>query len=502
MAADRQRLTRLHAWQRSNRLSLEGLTGPVRAVSVASLVVAIVSGVILITVGLGWNPPGGSQVAAFGGEVPRFLIPYACIVMGVLAALATRASFVIGWRLPGTTRFVVGLAGAAVCALVVASGWVASGAVPTGGDRIVGWAGLAVGGVVALLPPARAGRVRGWLTTLSAIPFVLTLVVWATADSVSRVVLPEAVVPVRDVFAQGVITLVGSLAAAIGITILWSITLSAQQARRWAAWVGDHTEPLRRDLLVVGGLLGTKVIALVVGYAGWIHWDAAGFDTSRSDGASAWAIGAFFVCLAGWWLVQPLRPAPEPAATTTVVRWLGIGFTAVFAGSVLLGLASSVMGVWPGAGPASGLNRMIGWLLSSDPPVPLWAIVVTVCLALASIPMIRGAARRHLWATVVLAVWMAPRALELVYLIAGRTAPLDAPSIETVDVLVTGGLVVLAFQWWRGRLPWLAPRTLVLVLVASTLVADCSISSLCIRWCGRTCSTRRLSTPLPPSTGR
>lgn len=145
---------------------------------------ALLSGVIVVALGLGWVPPGGSQFAAFGVTPPRFLVPWACTVMAVLAVVLTASTTIPAWRFPRLTRVSVGLGEAALGAQTVVMGWVVDAeglaASVTGG---LGWSALVSGLVVAAASPRWVHRYPIPTAAAAGAPFLLVLLVWATAST-------------------------------------------------------------------------------------------------------------------------------------------------------------------------------------------------------------------------------------------------------------------------------------------------------------------------------
>lgn len=453
-------------WTRPRRLRLSDLPERERRLATLGVVLAAGSAAVVLAVGFGWNPPGGTHQAAFGDLVPRFLVPWSCLVLGALAAL-----FVLSlesWKHPRVVRVAIGLAGGALAGLMLSVLWVVDSVGYSATVRPAVWVAFAAAGAVAAMNAAWVARHPGIVAVLAAVPFAVTLGAWALAPT-DVVALPDGMVSrVRDVLAQPVITITLSLVAAAGITVLWSIALSPRQARDMAAAVVDGTGG---GVLLTGVLLAAKVLALVAAYPGWFDWHQVGFAESRSDTIVAWGAALGFAAAAGWWLLRSRAAVPGEDGLARVVRPIGLGFSAVFLASVVLALVAGVVIVLPSTGPASAANRVIGWLLSTEPPVAIWAAVATT-LAVAVVALFRWRRGSGLaGVTAVFALWMVPRAVQTALLVLREESIIDAPSVSTMDTVVTAGLVLLWFGWRGGRQRRLPPSTLMLLLIGSTLLA-------------------------------
>jgi hypothetical protein len=463
---------RLRTWWAVRRLRLDDLEPDVRRLAIGALTVAGISATVILAWGLGWDPPGGRQFTFFGPTPPRFLIPFACAAFGALAVVAIRSTAVRAWRAGWVVRLAVGLAGAAVAGSTVSAGWSVEevGGPGTAGLRALAWVAFGV----ALLTAALPGGVMSGRPTLAglmgAAPFALVALAWGMGGSAPRVpVGPLVSVPVRDVLAQGVITVVGAVAAAVGVVLIWGLALSGRQARdmgQGVAAVGRHLAWL------LPAVLALKVGAVILAYLEAVPWDSDGFESSRTDGLVGWGVALLLGFLAWRWLLAPTRRAPSAAKVEAVVRPVGFGFVSVLLTAAVLGLAASALLVLPTTTPVRALTDAIDWLaVSFDPPVPLWAVVVTTAVVVA-VAIARR--RRPGWPVVAaaLAVWMAPRAIHLGYqIVTERPAWFEPPSLTTMDTLVTALMALLALGWWSGRQRRVEPWALLLVLVASTLVA-------------------------------
>ena len=436
-----------------------------------SIAVAAAAGLLILALGLGWAPPGGRQFAAFGDSTPRFLVPWTCGVLAVLAFTLTVSSTVPAWRFPWLTRAAIGVGGAALGAQTVVMGWIVSAVgISTGPARVAGWAALVCGAAVALVPQAVAERLRLTVAGMAATPFAMVLGVWLTAGTAPEVPIPGGpVISIQDTFAQATITIVGALTAGVGILVLWSLILSTRQARDIGEGVAAVGSGARGAL---EALVAVKVAWLVAAYGGLAF--AESVEAGSSDGPGAWVLGIGFALGALTWVVRvPRRPVPSDLTSREVVRWVGLGFAGVFVASVAVALASALMAVWPTTGPSETLNDVLGWLASGDPPVALWWIVGTVAVATIAVwPLrrVRLSGRRAWVAAAVVAAWGLPRAVELVFRILEWAPPFDSPSLVTFDTALTIGLAA-AVVAARVRGSSLPESDLVIVLVVSTLVA-------------------------------
>ncbi|MDX1692047.1 MAG: hypothetical protein R3290_13595, partial [Acidimicrobiia bacterium] len=470
MSARPSAVRSLVAWWEPRRLHLRGLPRVHRTMSIVAIVVAVGSGVLAVAIGEGWTPPGGLQVTAFGGTVPRLLVPWSLVVLGALGFVAVASATDSVWRFPWLARASVALLGAALAAQTVAFGWVADMDDSIGMEllRLLGWAGLGAAIGVLLVPQRVVDRRPFAVAWWAVAPFGLSAFVWAVASGEATVTVPGLVLSPRDVFAQATVTVVGALVAAVGILVLWSIVLSSRQARD----MGDGLSALAdRAGPVVAVAAGAKLLWLGLGYGRVGSFGGGAFETSRGDGAWAWLIGAVLVLGAGAWLIRR-RAAPGVEQGRIVVRWVGLGFAAVYVAAVLMGLLVAVLAVLPPSAFAERLIDAVDWLTGADSRVPFWGVVVTSIGALVVLPVLRS--RRipagYRWAAVVLAVWMAPRAIELAVLLRDDVPGFDAPSLATVDALLSVLVAVLAVGRMTGRIE-VPARTLLLVLGVSTLLA-------------------------------
>lgn len=440
-----------------------------RALAAGSLGIAGLSALVLMMVGVGWEPPGGGQYTAFGIEAPRFLIPFACLAFGATAFTLAASSTEEGWRHPRPVRGGLALLAAAMSAhLVVFADEAALGGASTTPARLAGWAALASASALALVPQALVAERRVMVGSLAAAPFVLALGVWATATGKVVALAPIVqLVPLRDVFGQPVLLVIGAVAAAAGILLLWSVALSGHQAR-----------DMGQGVAAVGGvlpwlfpaLLGVKAMLLVLAYSAIVGWDAARFEASRADGVVSWVIAAALAAAAGWWLLRPRARAAGDSRTDDLLLALGVGYSAPFIAAIGVGLLAAVASLWPTTGPAEALNGWIDFILGDDPPVRLWSLVVVGGLAVIALWPLRSR-KAWLWPLGVLALWITPRVVEFTTALGWKTILFTPPSLTTFDSAMTVVLVAVAVVSWRRPQRAVLPGILLLVLVASSLVA-------------------------------
>lgn len=456
-------------WWRQRRLRIHDLPSAVRALVWVSLGIAGLSAALIVAVGVGWEPWGGTQFAAFGGESPRFMIPWALGAFGLLTYAVVASTTMPGWRHPKAVRIAVGLGGAALAAQGVSMGWIISGGgVHAGLAGPLGWLGIAGSVFVSAVPQRVAERLPRVVAVAGAAPFLLTLIVWSTIGGAGTTLPGGPVISARDAYAQATITLIGAVAAAAGILVLWSLVLSTRQARD----IGEGLADLHGRLPgVLGVLLALKTGWLIAAYTG------VGFEatvvTSVDDGWTAWAVALGLVVVAGWWLSGRGTPPTSDYENREALRVIGFGYAAGPIAAVVVGLVAAIVAVLWTLEPSARLNDLLGWLIGAEPPVALWVVVAVSALTLvAAIVLWRRVPRPvGFVAAAVVGVWAAPRAVELTVRIVGFAQPFDAPSLVAVDTVVTGGVLLAAFLVWRGRPTGWDVEMLTIILAASTLIA-------------------------------
>lgn len=454
-------------WWRGRRLRIHDLPRTTRVLVWVSLALAAVSALLIIAVGAGWEPWGGRQFAAYGGRPPRVLVPWALATIGILAFAIARSTTTPGWRHPVPVRVAVAVGGAALAAQGISMGWVIDGA--GGSARLVvplGWVALAAAAALAVVPQRMAERHPWRIASLAATPFAVGLLVWASIGG-RALLLPDGVLlPARDAYAQATITFVGTLAAAAGILLLWSLVLSTRQARDIGEGMADVQ---KRVPTVLTALLVAKVIWLVMAYTG--TGLEATVESSTADGWVAWIIGALLVAAAVWWLAGRGAPPPTDYENREALRTIGFGYAGGPIAAVAVALVAAIAAVLWTLEPGARLNDLLGWLIGSDPPVALWVVVGVSAITLVGAVILwwRGARSAAWIAAAVVGVWAAPRAIELTTRILGTPEPIDAPSLVTIDTLVTAAVVVGVA--WRRSGAGVNTEILTLVLVVSTLIA-------------------------------
>lgn len=460
---------RVLEWWHERRLGLADLPLHVRVLVWLSFAVAAASALLIVAVGAGWEPWGGTQFAAFGGEPPRLLVPWTCVVLGILACAVTVSTTGPGWRHPRPVRFAIAVVGAALAAQGVSMGWVISDAGADAGlAGPFGWVGIGAAVLVASVSQPVAERRRWAVAALAAAPFVLGFVVWGTIGG-AAVLLPDGVViPARDAYAQATITLVGALTAAAGVLLLWSLVLSTRQARDIGEGIADLQQ---RVPTLLGALLAAKVIWLAVAYGGGAFDGTV--ESSTADGPVAWIVGIALVGAAARWLSGRGAPPPTDYENRETLRTIAFGFAGGPIAAVAVGLLAAIATVLWTLRPSAMLNDLLGWLIGTDPPVALWVVVGVSALVLAAAGVMwRRRVPSARWvAAAVVGAWALPRAIELTTRILGTTEPIDAPSLVTIDTIVTVLVLGAALGSWRRGSDGASAEVLVMVLVASTLIA-------------------------------
>jgi len=458
----------VRAWWLPRRLHVAGLPVRARRLTVVSLALTAASGALVVAVGAGWDLPGGTMEAAAGGSAPRAVVPWACTAYGVVAVTLVVSANGGAWKHPQAVRASVALVGGALAAETITYGWIAEGGGgSTAAARLFAWIALVSAGSIAVLPQRLAARHPLHAAWPAAAPFAVALGVWATASRAPVVALPHGLVlSQQDVFAQGVILVIGATAGAVGILVLWALVSSARQARD----MGEGIAAIARHIpWLFGFLLGAKVVWLLAAYLGVGGWDPGAFGP---EGPAGWLLASLAALWCGAWLWKRDSAVPGDAAVDRVMRWFGIGFAAVFVLVVVLGLTAAVCSVVEDTWAVERLNSAIDWLLGSDPPVAYWGIVATVAAGPVVMPTLRRRGKTSAWTVAALTVaWAAPRAAELAGRILELDPPLVAPRLASLDTAITVVLVWFAARWWVGRRDGPSQEVLLLVLVVSTLAA-------------------------------
>jgi hypothetical protein len=494
----------LWAWLAGRRVHLRGLSRPVQVLAGCCLVTAGVAGGLLVAQGAGLSPPGGRDPNPLDESLPALVPATAYAGLAVIAASVALAAQQPGWRWPRLTLALVGLSGATLAAYMVAIALLtmrsdgnadlraASTSIWAG--LVAGMLGMAVGGLLAVAArPLLRGRPMV-LCLLAALPFGLALLTWVLAagqrvavppDTLAQLGLPSGV-STRALFAVPAVRLSAALGLSIGLLLLWQV-VGGSRAARDAGLLASALAGNPARLLVV--LLATKLLWLGLAYAGLLPAVLGGraedWADSRQDGWLSWAIAAGLVGTAVWWLATRDRREPLSEAGFTAAVWVVVaGFqlfpllaSLVLAAEPWVILLSTLTPVDGVAEVRTALENVLGGLFILSVPLTVVGAAIAVPILLRRKRTGRNAARR-LSAAMFLAAfaaWNLPRIVVGSGQMLGvwrQTTPLPG-SVEpaSVDTLLTIGIAALLILWWRGRQRGAGPAALMLVLLASTLIA-------------------------------
>ncbi len=422
-----------------------------RAWAVVGLAVAVAAAVFVVYLGTGGHVAGGSQTIA-GHAIPRLLIVFTYLALALLGGLVTVAHRHEGWRVPVVARVVVALVGASVTAgCADASGLI--GAFGGRGDLVkaLGWTGFALAVLLLVLPRQVLGHASAAL--LGTSPFLLALAAYAFAGGGATA---------HDFAASPLVLTATDLGIAVGLLLVWAVVESVRLGRDY----GLALAPVVRVApWLLPAVLSAKLAWIGVGYAGdlphWFGGASGNWHDSAHNGAVAWVTAAVLVLGGTAWLLARRSAPAETDRLDGVLALVVAGLAAALLAAALLTLLVEITHPWPWATVARHLKAAVDHLLA--PKVPPWTVVGTVVAA-----ALVGLARRRTAAgafLVVFALWSLPRAVTTAYaLIENENAPFHAPSLVTLDTVVTLALVVLY------ALRAVRPQALLVALVVFTLI--------------------------------
>ena len=436
--------------------------------------VAVIAAVFIICLGAGLHLPGGSLAFTSRGRptvnIPLALIIFEYLGLALIGGVVTVAGRHDGWRMPSVGRLVVAFVGAAVAANCVTTSYELSrfpGADPEAA-KILGWTGVALACVLAVLPRWAFGKRHEAAALLGGSPFLLALAAYAFAGR------GHSGSQARDLLASGMVTILLDLGVAVGLLLVWAVIESVRLGRDYALVLGSANRVAR---CLLPALLVAKVAWVVTGYAGWLpHWLGGGnsaWALSRSDGAFGWVFAVVIVALGSAWLVSKRRSRPPD--TDRLDGWVTlvvVGLASTYLVYSFLVLVVEITLPWPWLSIPAHVSRASDRLV---PPelVPAWPVVVTVAVT----PFLGALLiRRRRWRPaaiflLVFAAWGVPAAAWTTWALVEHTQPpFNNTSLATIDTAVTAAIVFLAVLWWTGRQRLVSPRALMVALVVFTLV--------------------------------
>ncbi len=457
------------------RLRLGGLDPLTRMLATAGLVVLLLASSLILLTGFGWEIPGGSDLVLGGEGVPRMatLLAYGGIGVGAAGAVIALQGLppALEWPLRGMVALVIaslaGILADAARLLVPSSIW----ALPQGLDdalRIGGWVAFTCALVVAATPPAWARRLPAALAAITALPFAIALGLYLIPEDVPSSLLETTS---HGSVALGILSLVATLGLATSALFLWQAVAGVRATQATAVRFSRRFGAASLRWLL--WLLAIKLAWLGLGYAGllpaFLGGDSAAWDNSRHDGLLSWVLAAGFAAAAIFALERYPMERIDVRGLRPAMIWVTIAFTGFVGLSSVALLLWGALGVFDAEGLRSGLQDAIEWLADGL----LWSTVITVFAAVALAGLLLAMRRR--WAglafLVVLVIWALPRALQATPGL-GDEHPFRGLGVDvlTFDALLTVALFAVAIA--RRRL---APAEIILVLVASTLIANTAV---------------------------
>ena len=508
---------------RTGHLSLSGLSRGDRLLAIAALmVIAGACGVLILaafgerTVGPTIGVVGKYVESGIRGPlvVPMLVVPLVCLGVAVGEACVTAAAVRRGGGHVRRTLLALIVTNLALGGIAASTQGAIDAAIDlVGGNPLVStlWrvtAVLGVGSAVALAIVVTLRPTLGrWLApTLAAAPFVAAFITLLLAigqqgslSHLQRAVYPDFP-PVYSLMAAvlaPLLFLVGLTTALLFLLALWQATTwSRASARLVGKRLGLQGG---RHWWLLPGLLGVKLTWLALGLAGALPPMLGGASDAwsriRTDDATSWAYAAILALVAGAWLLRARRPIGEKRAlhyASSVVIAVALFFFVLAAIPMVsfaaLGLLPTELPVAIPPDPAlatcltgtpraaaSSLVMCLGLWLTSWQSTWILLVVVVALVAGVVIGLRRPRDASSIF-LLVLGAWALPRALRA----AGITPPaelpgmaslpqLNAPQPETMDVVITLGVLVLAVLWWAERQRTVSPFALVVILVVSTL---------------------------------
>jgi hypothetical protein len=512
----------LRHWRRQ-RLHLHGLTGANR------LLAALALGAILVACGLVLVSSVGAVLPGHVTEIPGRLmatddpvaVPGLAVLLGCLGLAIGASAIAAGsagqGRAAGRLFVVLVLTLAGLGGLLLAM----DGAVRLLASLVQRANPLVVpvyevatlfafvaAVAVAIAPVARSRWVRAAAPPLAAVPFLgiaaavllagdasATLSPWVQAQSLdypARLDLSSSIV-------SPLLTVVVSAAGLLALLSIWQASEFSKAAVRHVGTALAISGTRWTGLLAA--LLVAKVAWLGAGILGYLPPALGGsseiWPAIESDDAFAWAYAAALAIGGLTWLIRDRRRISEERAQATagrtVLLFAGVAFVITALPLVVAALAGA------GSDPRAGVPADVTLGDCARDWFPSGASAALSCVALALVPwqsvwwfaIVIGALAAGLWILrrapshgggILLAAvgaWSLPRAIdalsalhpsELAWL--GNLPAVDAPQPETLDVVLTVLVAVLAIGWWSGRQRRIDAGPLLVILAVSTLLID------------------------------
>ncbi len=459
---------------REDRLHIGLLPPAARRWALLGLGIAVVSAGFIIVLGEGWRIPGGALLYTTRGEagvrIPLALIVFLYLGFASVGGVVMVAARHDGWKLPAIARLFVAGVGAAIAAdsITAADSMQSLSGANPGVIKILGWSGVALSCVIALLPRRALGRRHELAALIGGSPFLLALAAYAFTGSGRDGVLA------RNFLGSEMIGSLLGLSIAVALLLVWGV---AESVRLGCDYGHVLATVSRAAPWLFPALLTAKVVWIIAAYDGWLPgWLGGGNSSwvlSSQDGLVGWGYAIVIVVLGALWLHSSRRR--RAPSTRTLDSWLAlvaVGLGCTYLAYAILGLLIDITLPWPWLSIPANIAAAANHLVPPD-LAKSWPAVVTVAvsplLALALTP-------RHRWhpASVfllVFAVWGAPSAAYTAWgLVTHNLPPFNNTSLATIDTVVTAAIVVFAILWWTGRQRQVSPHAMLVALTAFTLI--------------------------------
>jgi hypothetical protein len=453
----------LRAWE-ERRLRLGDLSSGTRFLAIASLIIAIIASIFVVLFAAHISVLGGNDQLPVAEPVPRLMTIIVYVGLAVAAAIFTLAALDRGWRLPRFTLAAVGYTGLAIAGLLVdaANDMRRQASGRPGLLLVAGSLSVVMATAVAVAPRRFAYRWPWLLPALAAGPFLMGLVAYLTAGS------PFAAQP-----AVAVATLLGF---AVSFLLLWQAVEGVRNTRGIAVLAADR---IKKWPWILGGILMLKLLWIGLGYTGTLPELLGGhravWSSSFHDGVVSWALTILFVGAGIYWLFR--LPQSVDDRYLSVATWgLALALTIVTLLAMVVILLLGVIAPLHNERLSASVLALSDWLINQVP----WnnTIVVWAALGLGLILLWwpKGRKARPLAVfLLVFAAWSVARAVIVTYELLTRKSvggnPPGFVDVVTVDTVVTLAVAVLALLWWQRRQRVAGPGALMVILVASTLLA-------------------------------
>lgn len=471
------------------------------------LVAAAASSGVILLFGLGSGLGGGEYIGGFG-VIPHVVAVVWLIALALVASLWTTALINAGGILARFGLVATGLMGATLGLRLLGTPSLVQAvtdatARPSMPAFVIGGVACVIAGIVSAVMPTDIIRRAGpWFFALAAAPFTIALVVYATAGN-HRFLVSEAFVAARhtdwpsEISTRGLAGLAVVDAGLAGIALaylllLWQVVEGARAVRDGGVWLSGRPSNATRALTLV---LGLKLVWMALGYTGLLGAvspdHSVTWSRSSHDGPVSWALALAVAAVIGVWL---MRAEPDHLHERGYAKgaWLIIGVVSIVPiSSVLASPILSVADVLPSGAVSNDLARFASWIVSIQPWL-LVGVVYAVVLAGVVLVLLPGRERTSTGSVLLIfGIWGLPRAIAMTsdllrypMLAAGLGglggigdyAESGEPAVGwvdpvTLDAAITLVVTLFVVGAWAERRERADARTLLVVLLASTILA-------------------------------